>query len=690
MAEFVYAGLTSQSIDVFLQDSSSTTGGGLSGLVYNTAGLKAYYRKGATGSATAITLATQTVGGAYSSGGFVEIDATNMKGTYRLDLPNAMVDTEGFVTLYIYGATNLVPTVLRIDCRPLPVDVKKAAGTAWGSGAITAASIAASALNGKGDWNVGKTGYSLTQSFPTNFASMAITAGGAVTAGTVSDKTGYSLTQAFPSNFSAMSITVGGVIKADLDTIKTQTVTCAGGVTIPAATLASTTNITGGTITTVTNLTNAPTSGDFTTTMKTSLNAATPASVTGAVGSVTGNVGGNVVGSVASVTARVTANVDQINSTSIAGTGSQVATAFVTMFNVATPVLTVGSVNQTGDSYARIGLNGAGLTALGDTRLANLDAAVSTRSSHTAADVWAVTGRTLSSFSFEVTLAASQPNYAPSKAGDAMTLTPSERTATANEVEAQIIDDTDSEKVLTAITDKIAAANPSLAGLTLSAIAAAVRDVANTSPAANSLGAAVKASADRMPGSGTLATTADVPTVSAITTQITTDHGIGSYERNTEPVDVSTNVAAIKARTDNLPSDPADASDVAAAFSTVNSTLATIAGYIDTEIAAIKAKTDNLPPSPAAVGSAMTLADDAITSAKIADGAITSAKFTVSAITGVASGILEKIDQIWRRFFKQVTKSSTQIKTYADDGTTVLTTQSATESGSDQTLGEAS
>ena len=38
-----------------------------------------------------------------------------------------------------------------------------------------------------------KTGYSLTQSFPTNFASLAITAGGAITAGTVSDKTGYAL-----------------------------------------------------------------------------------------------------------------------------------------------------------------------------------------------------------------------------------------------------------------------------------------------------------------------------------------------------------------------------------------------------------------------------------------------------------------------------------------------------------------
>ena len=80
-----------------------------------------------------------------------------------------------------------------------------------------------------------------------------------------------------------------------------------------------------GTIATCTNLTNAPTNGDFTATMKTSITtaatAATPTaaavtgavgSVTGSVGSVTGNVGGNVVGSVASVTARVTANTDQI------------------------------------------------------------------------------------------------------------------------------------------------------------------------------------------------------------------------------------------------------------------------------------------------------------------------------------------------------------------------------------------
>jgi hypothetical protein len=48
--------------------------------------------------------------------------------------------------------------------------------------------------------------------------------------------------------------------------------------------------------------------------------------------------------------------------------------------------------------------------------------------------------------------------------------------------------------------------------------------------------------------------------------------------------------------------------------------------FLGASVAAIKAKTDNLPASPAAVGSLMGLADDAITAAKIAAGAITSSE----------------------------------------------------------------
>lgn len=62
-----------------------------------------------------------------------------------------------------------------------------------------------------------------------------------------------------------------------------------------------------------------------------------------------------------------------------------------------------------------------------------------------------------------------------SVAGDAMTLTLAERTAIANEVESQIIDDTDDEKVLEAIVNKIWSLNPDFDDLTLAGIRSAIR-----------------------------------------------------------------------------------------------------------------------------------------------------------------------------------------------------------------------
>ena len=61
-----------------------------------------------------------------------------------------------------------------------------------------------------------KTGYSLSQAFPTNFASMAITAGGAVTAGTVSDKTGYSLASGGLASVTAWTVAITGNITGNL------------------------------------------------------------------------------------------------------------------------------------------------------------------------------------------------------------------------------------------------------------------------------------------------------------------------------------------------------------------------------------------------------------------------------------------------------------------------------------------
>jgi len=65
---------------------------------------------------------------------------------------------------------------------------------------------------------------------------------------------------------------VAGVPDVNATHFADQTITAGAGVTLPA-TVASTTNITAGTITTVTNLTNAPTNGDLTAAMKASVNA---------------------------------------------------------------------------------------------------------------------------------------------------------------------------------------------------------------------------------------------------------------------------------------------------------------------------------------------------------------------------------------------------------------------------------
>lgn len=149
--------------------------------------------------------------------------------------------------------------------------------------------------------------------------------------------------------------TIATTQKVDIDTIKTNPVVNGGTITFPTnSTLASTTNITAGTITTATNVTTvnglaagvitaSSIAADAITDAKVAADV-TIASVTGSVGSVTGNVGGNVVGSVGSVTGftpaditiiksktdsltftiagQVDANIQYVNDVAVTGTGA--------------------------------------------------------------------------------------------------------------------------------------------------------------------------------------------------------------------------------------------------------------------------------------------------------------------------------------------------------------------------------
>lgn len=124
-------------------------------------------------------------------------------------------------------------------------------------------------------------------------------------------------------------------------------------------------------------------------------------------------------------------------------------------------------------------------------------------------------------------------------------------------------------------------------------VAAATRDVSNGSPAAGSLGEAVKKSADRMPSNGTLPTTADVPTA-AQNAAATRDVA------NTGPAANSLG-AGVKALSDRAPGSGTLAvqGDILPA--------ATVASAVRTELSTELGRLDVTLSTRAATGAAMTL-----------------------------------------------------------------------------------
>lgn len=103
---------TSRSEYIFIQNSSSTTGAGLTGLTFTSAGLTLTYvvERGTAGSLALASLASANA--AWASGGFIAVDAALMPGVYRLDIPNVVFATADKSVVMLKGATNMAPVVL--------------------------------------------------------------------------------------------------------------------------------------------------------------------------------------------------------------------------------------------------------------------------------------------------------------------------------------------------------------------------------------------------------------------------------------------------------------------------------------------------------------------------------------------------------------------------------------------------
>lgn len=248
MKQIIKAGTTSKRVVVFVQSTSSGTG--VTGLTHASSGLEAYYYREDSGTSTTITLAAETLG-TWTSGGFAEIDSTNMPGFYEVGLPNAVVaNTNGatWATMMLQGYTGMLPVNVEIQLVQydptngtslgltlMPSNVTEWLGTAVTSnagvpivsatGTVTAtvpttvsANVVqwlgtnASGTAGIPDINVKNWNHHTAQSDVNNLPEVDIEDinGTAVTMSTGNLVTTPTIT--FPTNFAALAITSGGAI----------------------------------------------------------------------------------------------------------------------------------------------------------------------------------------------------------------------------------------------------------------------------------------------------------------------------------------------------------------------------------------------------------------------------------------------------------------------------------------------
>ncbi len=117
-------GSTSQSIELYL---------GATGLTASTSGLSARYNRTRTASVS-IPLVARTIAQAWTAGGFAEVDATNMPGVYRLDIPDAALAAGADdVTIVVRGASGTNGAVMTVKLSSGGLTEAQTASAVWGA-----------------------------------------------------------------------------------------------------------------------------------------------------------------------------------------------------------------------------------------------------------------------------------------------------------------------------------------------------------------------------------------------------------------------------------------------------------------------------------------------------------------------------------------------------------------------------
>ena len=322
---------------------------------------------------------------------------------------------------------------------------------------------------------------------------------------------------------------------------------------------------TGAVIPTVTSVTNAVTAGTVSDKTGYSLSASGLASITSWSVAITGNITGNLSGSVGSVSGAVASVTGNVGGNVNGFVGSISGVTFPPNFgailiNASGHISRVTLVDTTTTNSDMRGTDGAALASIWTSTVAGrIDATISSRSSHSAADVWSVATRTLTAFSFSVTVGTNND-----KTGYSLATAPLDASGTAAAVWGALLasytsNTTFGGRILR--TDQASSGNS--AKVTSAGHVAA--DIHDLQPAViqstHFAASAIDANA--------LAADAASKVATAVRTNLATELG---------RIDATTSSRASQASVDTLTT------------------------YVDTEVAAIKAKTDNLPANPAAVG----------------------------------------------------------------------------------------
>ena len=112
MKKKIKSGQTDVSVYVFVQDASSTTGAGLTGLTGGmTPPIQFGYNTTAGSSGSGSVLSGSLV--SHSNNSIVAVP--NMPGVYKLDVPDSLIAYAGSAVYMIYGATNMVPVLIEFE-----------------------------------------------------------------------------------------------------------------------------------------------------------------------------------------------------------------------------------------------------------------------------------------------------------------------------------------------------------------------------------------------------------------------------------------------------------------------------------------------------------------------------------------------------------------------------------------------